>query len=43
MKATPRVVVLGGGFAGLETTFYLRHKLGDHVNLTLISDQDYCL
>jgi NADH dehydrogenase FAD-containing subunit len=43
MKATPRVVVLGGGFAGLETTFYLRHKLGDHVNLTLISDQDYFL
>lgn len=43
MKATPRVVVVGGGFAGLETLFYLRHTLGDRVNLTLLSDQDYFL
>jgi sulfide:quinone oxidoreductase len=43
MNATPKVVVLGGGFAGLETIFYLRHTLGDHVRLTLVSDQDYFL
>lgn len=27
MKTQPRIVILGGGFAGLETAFYLRHKL----------------
>lgn len=41
MKAIPKIVVVGGGFAGLETIFYLRHKLHDKVNLTLISDYDY--
>ncbi|MFN7921176.1 MAG: FAD-dependent oxidoreductase [Bryobacteraceae bacterium] len=39
----PRVVVLGGGFAGLESAFYLRHKLHDKVDLTLVSDRDYFL
>lgn len=43
MRATPRVVVLGGGFAGLETLFYLRHTLDEHVELTLVSDQNYFL
>jgi len=43
MSATPRVVVLGGGFAGLETIFYLRHTLGDKVDLTLVSEHDYFL
>jgi NADH dehydrogenase FAD-containing subunit len=43
MNATPKVVVLGGGFAGLETIFYLRHALGNRVDLTLVSDQDYFL
>jgi len=38
-----RVVVAGGGFAGLETLFYLRHKLGDRVDLTLVNDQDHFL
>ena len=28
-KARPKVVVLGGGFGGLESTFYLRKKVGD--------------
>ncbi len=36
-----RVVVVGGGFAGLECLFYLRHTLGHQVDLTLISDRDY--
>ena len=43
MKAKPRVVVLGGGFGGLESAFYLRHKLGEKVALTLVSDRDYFL
>jgi sulfide:quinone oxidoreductase len=37
------VVVLGGGFGGLEAAFYLRHRLGDRVDLTLVSDQDHFL
>jgi len=41
MNAVPRVVVVGGGFAGLETLFYLRHRLGERVYLTLVSDRDY--
>lgn len=43
MTAKPKVVVLGGGFGGLESTFYLRHKLGDRVDLTLVSDRPYFL
>jgi len=39
----PHVVVLGGGFAGLETVFNLRHRLGDKVNLSLVSDRGYFL
>jgi sulfide:quinone oxidoreductase len=36
----PRVVVLGGGFAGLESAFLLRSNLGDRVDITLVSDRD---
>ncbi|HEY7304046.1 MAG TPA: FAD-dependent oxidoreductase [Bryobacteraceae bacterium] len=43
MKARPNVVILGGGFAGLESAFYLKHKLHDNVNVTLISDRSYFL
>lgn len=39
----PKVLVLGGGFAGLESTFFLRQKLKDRVDLTLVSDQNYFL
>lgn len=39
----PRVLVLGGGFGGLETAFYLRKRLGKHVDLTLVSDRDQFL
>jgi sulfide:quinone oxidoreductase len=39
VNAKPRIVVLGGGFAGLEALFYLKHKLRDGANLVLVSDQ----
>lgn len=39
----PNVTVLGGGFGGLEAAFYLRMKLGDEANITLVSDRDYFL
>lgn len=41
MIAKPRIVVLGGGFAGLESAFFLRHKLHERADITLISDRDY--
>ncbi len=37
--ASPRVVVVGGGFAGLESAFFLRQKLGERVDLTLVADE----
>lgn len=37
MKA--RIVILGGGFAGLESAFLLRSQLGEKVAITLVSDQ----
>jgi NADH dehydrogenase FAD-containing subunit len=40
MNAKARVVVLGGGFAGLETAFLLRSQVGDRVDVTLVSDSD---
>lgn len=43
MTTRPNVVVLGGGFAGLESAFYLKHKLHDQVDVTLISDRNYFL
>ncbi len=41
--ARPRVLVLGGGFGGLESAYYLRWRLGDRVDLTLVSDRDHFL
>jgi sulfide:quinone oxidoreductase len=43
VKVVPRVVVLGGGFGGLEATFYMRKRLGKRANLTLISPSDQFL
>jgi NADH dehydrogenase FAD-containing subunit len=34
-----RIVVLGGGFAGLESAFLLRARLGDRADITLVSDK----
>jgi sulfide:quinone oxidoreductase len=41
--ARANVVVLGGGFGGLESAFYLRWKLEDRADITLVSDRDYFL
>ncbi len=40
---SPHIVVIGGGFGGLETAFYLRTRLRDRVRITLISDRDHFL
>jgi sulfide:quinone oxidoreductase len=42
-KAKPKVVVLGGGFGGLESALYLRKHMPDQAEITLVSDQDYFL
>ena len=38
-----KVVVVGGGFAGLETAFLIRQKLGDRADITLVSDREQFL
>jgi sulfide:quinone oxidoreductase len=38
-----RVVVLGGGFGGLETAFDLRRLAGERARITLVSNQDHFL
>jgi NADH dehydrogenase FAD-containing subunit len=40
MNAPARIVVLGGGFAGLESAFLLRSRLGERADITLVSDRD---
>jgi sulfide:quinone oxidoreductase len=40
-KVTPRVVVLGGGFGGLETALYLRSRMPDQAEIILVSDKDH--
>jgi sulfide:quinone oxidoreductase len=43
MKPKPKVIVVGGGFGGLESAFYLRKRLAERVDITLISEYDYFL
>ena len=38
-----KVLILGGGFGGLETAFDLRLLAGDEADITLVSDQDHFL
>ncbi|MFD5467227.1 NAD(P)/FAD-dependent oxidoreductase [Kitasatospora sp. NPDC127059] len=40
MNAKPHVLVVGGGFAGLETAFGLRYLLGDRVRISLAADRE---
>ncbi len=39
-RAPARMIVVGGGFAGLESAFLLRSKLGSRAKLTLVSDRE---
>jgi sulfide:quinone oxidoreductase len=41
MTAKPQVLVLGGGFAALESAFLLRMRLHDDVDMRLVSDRDH--
>lgn len=43
MTMRPRIIVVGGGFAGLESAFLLRSKLGGRADITLVSDRDQFL
>jgi len=40
MPSNPRIVILGGGFAGLESAFLLRMRLHGKVDLTIVSDRE---
>jgi sulfide:quinone oxidoreductase len=40
MSAKPNILVLGGGFAALETAFLLRMRLHDDVDIRLVCDSD---
>lgn len=40
MAARPKLVVVGGGFAGLETAFLARMRLHDAVDMSLVCDRD---
>lgn len=35
----PRIVVIGTGFGGLESAFYLRKRLGDRAQITLVGER----
>ena len=39
MQAKAQVLVLGGGFAALESAFLLRMRLGEKVDIRLVSDR----
>jgi sulfide:quinone oxidoreductase len=41
MSAKPQILVLGGGFAALESTFLLRMRLGEKVDIRLVSDREH--
>ena len=43
MREQSKIVVLGSGFGGLETAFYLRKRLGRHVDLTVVSNSEQFL
>ncbi len=40
MKGSARIVIIGGGLAGVEAAIYLQDCLGDRARVTLISTED---
>jgi sulfide:quinone oxidoreductase len=41
MQPKPQIIVLGGGFAALESAFLLRMRLGERAGIRLISDREH--
>jgi sulfide:quinone oxidoreductase len=41
VTSKPQILVLGGGFAALESAFLLRMRLHDSISIRLISDRDH--
>ena len=41
MSAKPQILVLGGGFAALESAFLLRMRMGDKIDIRLVSDREH--
>ncbi len=41
--ARPKILVLGGGFGGLEAALYMRMRMPERADITLVSDQDHFL
>lgn len=42
-QSRPKIVVLGGGFGGMEAASYLRMRLKNRADITMVSDNDYFL
>lgn len=42
-KGKPRIVVLGGGFAGMEAALSMRANMPNEADITMVSDKDYFL
>src|SRR6476646_9337832 len=40
-KAKPRIIILGGGFGGLEAALSMRSGMPDEADITLVSDKEY--
>jgi sulfide:quinone oxidoreductase len=41
MTASPQIVVLGSGFAALETVFLLRKRLHEQLDITVVSEDEW--
>ena len=40
-QAKPRIIILGGGFGGLEAALSMRSSMPDEADITLVSDKEY--